>query len=73
MVSAQRWFPDEPLAETARRILEALDVPTFRFILPPAEGKSLAPEWKVETELIDHDSLTAWLWAYWEGRFYGYW
>ena len=73
MVSAQRWFPEEPLAETARRILEALDVSTFRFIMPPAEGETLAPEWKVETELIDHDSLTAWLWTYWEGRFYGYW
>ena len=73
MVSAQRWFPEEPLAETARHILEALDLSTFRFIMPPAEGESLAPEWKVETELIDHDSLTAWLWTYWEGRCHGYW
>ena len=42
MVSAQRWFPEEPLADTARRILEALDLSTFRFILPPAEGETLA-------------------------------
>ena len=35
--------------------------------------QGLAPEWKMETELIDHDSLTAWLWTYWEGRCYGYW
>ena len=53
--------------------LEALDLSTFRFIMPAAEGETLAPEWKVETELIDHDSLTAWLWTYWEGRCHGYW
>jgi len=73
MVCAQRWFPDEPMAQTARHILDELDMSTFRFVMHPEEGKTLPPEWKVESELIDHSSLVPWLFAYWEGRFHGYW
>jgi len=73
MVSAQRWFPNEPMAQTAHHILEDLDIDTFRFVMAPEEGKTLPPEWKVEGELIDHSSLVPWLLAYWEGRYYEYW
>ena len=72
MVSAQRWFPNEPMVDVARHILESLDMSTFRFVMP-LTGKTLSPEWKVESEMLDHDSLVPWLFAYWEGRYYGYW
>ena len=35
--------------------------------------EELPPNWKIEGELLDHDSLVSWLWMYWEGRFRGYW
>ncbi|MAG37420.1 MAG: hypothetical protein CL878_14390 [Dehalococcoidia bacterium] len=72
-VSAQRWFPDEEMAATARRILEELDLETFRFIMPVDEAQPLPPEWQVEARMLDHDSLSGWLWAYWEGRWRGHW
>lgn len=72
-VSAQRWFPQEDMAATARKILEGLDLDTFRFILPASEGAALPADWKTEGELLDHDSLTGWLLAYWEGSWRCYW
>ncbi|MAG35247.1 MAG: hypothetical protein CL878_03220, partial [Dehalococcoidia bacterium] len=72
-VSAQRWLPDEDMVATARTILEGLDLDTFRFVMPLDEAQPLPAEWHVETQLLDHDSLTPWLWAYWEGRWRGYW
>ncbi|MSO22261.1 MAG: hypothetical protein EXQ58_03185 [Acidobacteria bacterium] len=72
-VNAQRWFPNENMTEVARRILEGLDMDTFRFVMPVSDRGQLPPEWRIEAELIDFDSLTGWLWAYWEGRWRGYW
>jgi hypothetical protein len=72
-VSAQRWLPKENMKEDARKILSGLDEATFRFILPIDDKHPLPPEWKIESQLIDSDSLTAWLCAYWEGRHRGYW
>ena len=72
-VAAQPWFPDEDMASTARHILEHLELNTFRFIMPTAENQPVPPEWRVETTLLDMDSLTGWLWGYWEGRWRGYW
>jgi hypothetical protein len=72
-VAAQPWFPDEDMVGAARIIVEGLDEPTFRFIMPAGPGQKLAPEWQVEGRLLDHDGLTTWLWAYWEGRWRGYW
>ncbi len=73
MVTAQRWFPDEAFTETARRILEGLDMATFRFVMPETESGALPPQWVVEGEMIDFDSLAPWLFAYWLGRYRGYW
>ena len=76
--TAQRWFPDMDMTSIARPILEKLDVDTFRFVRPgtkppwAGEGETVA-EWEIEAKLIDGDSLTAWLAAYWEGRWRGYW
>ena len=61
------------MASTARHILEHLELNTFRFIMPTAENQPVPPEWRVETTLLDMDSLTGWLWGYWEGRWRGYW
>jgi hypothetical protein len=72
-VSAQRWLPDEDMQEVARKILEGLDEDTFRFIMPLDEEHPLPQEWQVESKMLDGDSLTAWLCAYWEGRYRGYW
>ncbi|MEX0643349.1 MAG: hypothetical protein WD468_11640 [Pirellulales bacterium] len=72
-VSAQRWLPAEDMKGDARNILEGLDEDTFRFIMPLDEAHPLPPEWQVESKMLDGDSLTAWLSAYWEGRFRGYW
>lgn len=72
-VNAQRWFPEENMAEVARKILVGLDMETFRFVMPQSSSHTLSPEWRIEGELIDFDSLTGWLWAYWEGRWRGYW
>ncbi|WP_442483547.1 hypothetical protein [Aeoliella sp. SH292] len=72
-VSAQRWFKDPAMQRTARHILEQLDEPTLRFILPLDDDHPLPDEWVVESEMLDLDSLTGWLAAYWEGRFRGYW
>ena len=71
MVSAQRWFPHEDMIGVARTVLEGLDLDTFRFVMPPSDGEEFAPEWRTECQLLDHDSLTAWLWTYWEGRWRG--
>ena len=72
-VSAQRWLPGEDLVWVARTILEQLDLDTFRFIMPADPAQELPPDWRIEGELLDHDSLVGWLWMYWEGRFRGYW
>ena len=72
-VNAQRWFPEEDMVGVARTIIEGLDEQTFRFVMPAAGDGELSPEWQVEGRLLDHDGLTGWLWAYWEGRWRGYW
>ena len=72
-VQSQRWFPGEDMAAVARTILEGLDENTFRFVMPAAADRQLAPEWRVEGRMLDHDGLVGWLWAYWEGRWRGYW
>ena len=72
-VNAQRWLPDEDMTGVARRILEGLDLDTFRFIMAAGPGRELPPDWRIEGELIDHTSLIGWLWMYWEGRWRGYW
>lgn len=72
-VKAQPWFEDEDMTAVARRILGGLNEDTFRFIMPYDEAEPLSPEWRIESRLLDHDSLTAWLWAYWEGRWRSYW
>ena len=72
-VTAQRWFREVDMIGVARRILEKLDEDTFRFVMPYSDDQPLAPGWEVESKLLDGDSLTAWLCAYWEGRWRGYW
>lgn len=72
-VSAQRWLPDTDMLSDARRILEGLDEATFRFVMPMDASEPLPPEWRVESEMLDLDCLTAWLCAYWDGRYRGYW
>ncbi|MEX0642804.1 MAG: hypothetical protein WD468_08900 [Pirellulales bacterium] len=72
-VAAQRWFPDEDMKGAAREILERLDEPTFRFVMPYDDENPLSPEWQVESKMLDIDCLSAWLCAYWEGRYRGYW
>jgi hypothetical protein len=72
-VSAQRWLPDEDMKSVARRILSNLDKDTFRFIMSLDDEHPLPKEWQVESKMLDGDCLTAWLCAYWEGRFRGYW
>ena len=77
-VAAQHWLPQVAMLPVARGILEKLDVDTMRFVLPgtkpPWAGASDTLEgWAIETELIDGDSLTAWLAAYWQGHWHGYW
>jgi hypothetical protein len=72
-VSAQRWLPEEDMKGVARRILSSLDEDTMRFVMPLDDAHPLPKEWQVEANMLDADSLTAWLCAYWEGRFRGYW
>ena len=72
-VTAQRWFRDVDMIGVARHILEKLDEDTFRFVMPCADDRPLAPGWEVEFRMLDGDSLTAWLRAYWEGRWRRYW
>ena len=72
-VSAQRWFPDENMAELARVVLERLDMDTFRLILPVSDDRPLPKPWQAESQFLDLDCVTAWLWTYWEGRWRGYW
>ena len=71
--TAQRWFGDADMIAIARNILERLDEGTFRFVMPFSDEHPLAPGWEVESKLLDGDSLTAWLCAFWEGRWRGYW
>ena len=76
--SAQRWFADLDMTSLGRRILEKLDVDTFRFVRPGtkppwAGAGETVEQWAVESKLVDGDSLTAWLAAFWEGRWRGYW
>ena len=71
-VMAQRWLPDEEMVPVARHILERLEPDTMRFIMP-VPPEAAPPSWQIETELLDHDALTGWLRAYWEGRWRGYW
>jgi len=37
------------------------------------EEHTLPESWRIESLLLDHDALAAWLFAYWEGRWRGYW
>ncbi len=76
--AAQRWFPHLDMISVARHILEKLDEHTMRFVRPGttppwARSGETAPQWAVEARMIDGDSLTAWLAAFWEGRWRGYW
>lgn len=76
--TAQRWFPEVAMTSVARHILEKLDEDTFRFIRPGtkpawAGAGDTIEQFEIESKLIDGDSLTAWLAAYWEGRWRGYW
>src|SRR5690606_3833520 len=66
-VSGQRWLPDEDMKGAARKILDNLDESTMRFIMPLDDKQPLPAEWVVESELLDGDSITGWLAAYWEG------
>lgn len=77
-VAAQRWCTDMDMTTVARHILEKLDEDTFRFVRPGtkpawAGAKDTLKQWEIESKLIDGDSLTAWLAAYWEGRWRSYW
>lgn len=72
-VAAQRWFSDVDMVSDARRILEGVDEDTCRLILPMDDQTPLPADWQVESKLLDGDCLTAWLCAYWEGRYRGYW
>lgn len=77
-VTAQRWFPGMDMIAVARRILENLDEDTFRFVRPGekppwAGADDTFEQWAVESKMIDGDSLTAWLAAFWEGHWRGYW
>jgi len=77
-ITAQRWFPNQDMTSVARHILETLDEATFRFVRPGvkpawAGANDTFEQWEVESRMIDGDSLTAWLAAYWEGRWRGYW
>lgn len=77
-VTAQRWIREKDMTSVSRHILEKLDMDTFRFVRPGTKppwagsGETVS-EWEIEAKLIDGDSLTAWLAAYWEGRWRGYW
>jgi hypothetical protein len=73
LVMVQRWFPDEDMSGPARKVLEGVDEDTFRFIMPVSPDQELPAERRIESRLLDHDALTAWLWAFWEGRWRGYW
>ena len=72
-VAAQRWLPQEKMLGDARHVLDNLDETTMRFVLPLDDRHPLPPEWQVEAKMLDGDSLTGWLCAYWEGRYRGYW
>jgi hypothetical protein len=77
-VTAQRWFPELDMISYARCALEQLDEDSLRFLKPgliPDHAKpgDTLKQWEIESKLIDGDSLTAWLAAYWEGRWRGYW
>jgi hypothetical protein len=76
--TAQRWFPDLDMTSVARHILEELDEDAMRFVRPGekppwAGADETLAEWETESRLLDGDSLTAWLAAFWEGRWRGYW
>jgi len=76
--TAQRWFSDVDMASVGRQILERLDEDTMRFVRPGekppwAGGEDTLEQWEIESRLLDGDSLTAWLAAYWEGHWRGYW
>ncbi len=50
-VTAQRWLPEEDLKGVARGILENLDEPRLRFVLPATDDTQLSPEWQIEGRL----------------------
>ncbi|MAG36617.1 MAG: hypothetical protein CL878_10315 [Dehalococcoidia bacterium] len=46
----------------SRRILEGLDLETFRSIMPADPAQEPPSDWRIEGELLDHDSLVGWPW-----------
>ena len=72
-VAAQRWLPEENMVAAARTILEGLDMDRFRFVLPLSDQHAFPKGYQPEGDFLDLDSVTAWLWTYWEGRWRGYW
>ena len=72
-VYTQHCLPNEDMVRVAKRILENQDLDTFHFIMPADPDDELPSNWRLEGELLDHDSLVGWLVMYWEGRWRGYW
>jgi hypothetical protein len=59
-------FPHEvTMRPLARRILRAVDLYDMTYL---SEPDKLAPEFKYRCQTVSGESLSNWLWGYWQGR-----
>jgi hypothetical protein len=65
-----RWLPDEKPLSVIKKILSAVSLENCTDYISGGPGQILDKH-LYQTKLICGDSLTNWLWAYWQGRFEG--
>lgn len=65
-ISISRHFPNEAtIRPLARRIIKSFDLLDLTYFKDPDEFDA---KFKYMTNVLSGDSITSWLWAYWQGR-----
>ena len=65
-IQVSEHFPRETtIRPLARRIIQSLDLRDMTYLDEP---ELLAPQFRYRTNMISGDTVTNWLWAYWQGR-----
>ena len=66
-ITAAKYFPNNnELKESAYKILLSFDVKDFTYWDEP---ERIFPKHRFKTRFLAGDSITNWLWAYWQGRY----
>jgi len=67
-VTVAKWLPDEDAPKWIRKILNGIDTSRITDYIP-ADENQMEDRHKFLTMQVCGDSITNWLWAYWESRY----